>query len=82
MHVKGITQTCECCQWINFHSIKQLVEVYVENSKDDIITAKQHSIVHDKKVFHLKNSTVQKRFRVVYDKRHLLAHGQTVPFGY
>ena len=84
LKVKGITQTQECCERVNFDSVKQLVEGFMQGSQEEQteIVTPQHNIVRDKKGFTLKNSSFQKRFRVVYDKRRLLSTGQTLPFGY
>lgn len=83
LRVKGITQTHDCCEQVNFNSVKQLVENYVLNSDDGgVIETPQHNIVRDKRGFFLRNSSFQKKFRVVYDKRRLLSQGQTLPFGY
>ena len=46
------------------------------------IPASQHQITHDKKGFTLKIVPVQKKFRVVYDKRRLLPEGCTLLFDY
>ncbi|KAF7650192.1 hypothetical protein LDENG_00130140 [Lucifuga dentata] len=80
LHVKGITQTQECCERINFDSIRELVEGYLSDSKEGVIETPQHNIKHNKKGFQLKNSTFLKKFRVVYDKRHLFSDGMSLPF--
>lgn len=82
MRVKGITQTQECCELINFDSIKDLVEGYLSDSRERVIEIPQHSISRNKKDFVLKNTSFQKKFKVVYDKRRLFADGATLPFGY
>lgn len=71
MRVKGITQTCECTERVSFDSIKELVEGYLDGSRDGVIEVPQHTIRQNKKGFVLKNATFQKKFRVVYDKRRL-----------
>ncbi|KAK2863533.1 hypothetical protein Q5P01_003066 [Channa striata] len=86
MKVKGIKQTFECCKNVNFDSVKSLVENYIVNPGGDesarVLTAPQHNIVRDKKTFQLRNTLNNKRFRVVFDKRRLLADGTSLPFGY
>ncbi|XP_034080793.1 uncharacterized protein LOC117551842 isoform X1 [Gymnodraco acuticeps] len=83
MRVKGITQTHECCKRVNFDSLADLVEGYVQNSeRGRVIEVPQHSIVRNKEVFALRNVSFTKKFRVVFDKRRLLAGGNTLPFGY
>ncbi|XP_051800711.1 uncharacterized protein LOC127532721 isoform X1 [Acanthochromis polyacanthus] len=83
MRVKGITQTRECCERVNFDSVRELVEGFqTHNSQQRVINTPQHNIVRNKSGFVLKNLTFQKKFRVVYDKRRLLADGTSLPFGY
>ncbi|XP_077361782.1 uncharacterized protein LOC144006673 [Festucalex cinctus] len=84
MKVKGITQTHDTCKRVNFDSIKNLVEGYIDSSgtQTRTIETPQHTIVRNKKGFHLKNRSFMKTFRVVYDKRRLIPHGHTLPFGY
>ena len=56
--VKGITQTHECCERINFDSVKELVEGYVQNhTAEGVIETPQHNIVRDKKGFLLKKNS-------------------------
>lgn len=80
--MKGMTQTRECCERVNFDSIRGLVENYLDGMKESVIETPQHNIRRDKKGFLLKNSSFQKKFRVVYDKRRLFPDGTTLPFGY
>ncbi|TKS65331.1 hypothetical protein D9C73_028582 [Collichthys lucidus] len=82
LRVKGITQTTECCEQVNFDSVRELVEGYLEGSRGGVIETPQHNIRRNKKSFLLKNCTFQKKFRVVYDKRRLFSDGTTLPFGY
>ncbi|XP_049416207.1 uncharacterized protein LOC125878833 [Epinephelus fuscoguttatus] len=89
LRVKGITQTHECCEKINFDSVKELVEGYLQNHRtgereeeEGFIETLQHGIKRDKNGFLLKNSSFLKRFRVVFDKRRLLSTSETLPFGY
>ncbi|KAF7646307.1 hypothetical protein LDENG_00190100 [Lucifuga dentata] len=69
--VKGITQTQECCERINFDSVRELVEGYLGELKEGAIETPQHTSSTIKKGFQLKNSTFLKKFRVVYDKTSL-----------
>jgi len=82
MHVKGITQTHECSEKVNFDSIRELVEGYLGDSRDCVINTPQRTIRRYKKRFLLKNAPFLKKFRVVYDKRRLFPDGTTLPFGY
>ncbi|XP_035981580.1 uncharacterized protein LOC118556952 [Fundulus heteroclitus] len=82
MRCKGITQTQECSERVNFDSVKELVESYLQGSTGGVLEAPQHTIRRDKRNFQLKNTTFQKKFRLVYDKRRLFPDGTTLPFGY
>ncbi|KAL7377691.1 hypothetical protein ABVT39_003179 [Epinephelus coioides] len=76
LRVKGITQTHKCCEKINFDSVKELVEGYLQNHRtgereeeeeeeeEGFIETLQHGIKRDKNGFLLKNSSLLKRFRV------------------
>ncbi len=64
LHVKGIMQTWECCDLVNFDSVRELVEGYLNDSKDEeegAIEIPQHNIMRDKRDFSLKNSTFRKK---------------------
>ncbi|CAI5685429.1 unnamed protein product [Oreochromis niloticus] len=80
--MKGITQTRECCERVNFDSMSELVESYLSGMKKAELETPQHGIQRDKRGFVLKNRTFQKKFRMVYDKRRLFPDGTTLPFGY
>lgn len=80
--MKGITQTRECSERVNFDSMSKLVESYLSGMKEAELETPQHGIQRDKRGFVLKNRTFQKKFRVVYDKRRLFPDGTTLPFGY
>jgi len=83
MRVKGITQTHECCERVNFDSLTDLVEGYVQNTeRGRVLEVPQHNIVRNKEGFVLRNVSFTKKFRVVFDKRRLLDGGDTLPFGY
>ncbi|XP_025766946.1 uncharacterized protein LOC112848118 [Oreochromis niloticus] len=83
LKAKGITQTHDVCERVNFESVKNLVDNYIDNSEGGpTLEAPQHTILRNKAGFALKNSSFPKKFRVVYDKRRLLPGGLTLPFGY
>lgn len=83
LKAKGITQTHDVCEKVNFESVKSLVDNYIDNCEGgSTLEAPQHSIVRNKAAFSLQNSSFPKKFRVVYDKRRLLPGGLTLPFGY
>ncbi|XP_035239706.1 uncharacterized protein LOC118208867 isoform X1 [Anguilla anguilla] len=84
MKVKGITLHHTNTQVVNLSSLTDLVDHYVSHKNDpakEVATTTQQ-IVRDKKAFILRNRTVSKRFRVVYNKRVLLPDFQTLPYGY
>lgn len=85
LKAKGITQNYENRVQVCFDSLRELVDGYVDHhdpqTADEIITS-QRSIVRDKKGLRLRNATLKKRYRVVYDKRRLLPDGTTLPFGF
>ncbi|XP_036002595.1 uncharacterized protein LOC118565752 isoform X1 [Fundulus heteroclitus] len=82
MKFKGITQTHQCSERVNFDSVKDLVEGYLQGSTGDVLQAPQHTIRRNKRSFQLQNAAFQKKVRVVYDKRRLFPDGTTLPFGY
>ncbi|KAL3984299.1 histone H2B [Sarotherodon galilaeus] len=83
LKAKGITQTHDVCERVNFESVKNLVDNYIDNSEGgSTLEAPQHTILRNKAGFALKNSSFPKKFWVVYDKRRLLPGGLTLPFGY
>ena len=47
--MKGITQTRECCEQINFDSVRGLVEGYLDGMKEAVLETPQHGIRRDKK---------------------------------
>jgi len=51
MRVKGITQTHECSEKVNFDSVKELVEGYLADSRETVIETPQRTIRTDKKRF-------------------------------
>ena len=60
--IKGITQTRECCEQINFDSLRDLVEGYLQGMKEAVLETPQQGIRRDKKGFLLKNTAFQKKF--------------------
>ena len=56
LRVKGITQTREYCEHVNFDSVRELVEGYIEWSREGMIETPQYNIRRNKKGFLLKNS--------------------------
>ena len=80
---KGITQNYENAVRVNLDSVSEMVEGYIKQpSRPQTITAQYNKIVRNTKTFTLENKHREIRFKVVYDKRRLLADGSSLPFGY
>ena len=81
--IKGITLNYKATQYINFEIMRDLVINKVENSEGD-----QEEIRVPQLLFKTTNNcsvstaNVQKRFRIVYDKRIIRPDYTTVPFGF
>ncbi len=83
MKVKGITLNAKNAQAIRLDSLIGLVNSYVRSNDDtQYILAHAENIVRDKKHLTLHNKSVDKRFKVVYNKRRLLPDFNTLPYGY
>ena len=59
--MKGITQTRECCEQINFDSVRGLVEGYLDGMKEAVLETPQQGIRRDKKGFLLKNLFISEK---------------------
>ncbi|XP_056591324.1 uncharacterized protein LOC130431856 isoform X1 [Triplophysa dalaica] len=83
MKAKGITLNSENSKVITLDSLIGLVDSYVTSSdSNQHLLAHTDSIVRNKKNFTLRNKSVVKRFKVVYNKRQLLPDYTTLPYGY
>ncbi len=83
MKAKGITLNAKNAQAIRLDSLIGLVNSYVRSNDDtQYILAHTENIVRDKKHLTLHNKSVDKRFKVVYNKRRLLPDFNTLPYGY
>lgn len=71
---KGITLTNKAMEYVNFHSVVNLIK----NQGEPINVPQERFLVKDLTV-HTQNST--KEFKIVYDKRRLI-NCDTLPFGY
>ncbi|XP_076873809.1 uncharacterized protein LOC143523314 isoform X1 [Brachyhypopomus gauderio] len=83
MKAKGITLNSENSKVIRLDTLIDLVDHYVVNrDSNHHILARADGIVRNKKNLTLKNKSVVKRFKVVYNKRVLLSDFSTIPYGY
>lgn len=83
MKANGITLNAENSKAIKLDTLIGLVDHYVVNrDSNQHILAHTDNIVRDKKQLTLKNESVVKRFKVVYNKHVLLSDFSTLPYGY
>ena len=83
MKAKGITLNAENSKLIKLDTLIDLVDHHlVDRDNTRHILARTDNIVRDKKSLTLKNTSVVKRFKVVYNKRVLLSNFTTLPYGY
>ncbi len=82
MKAKGITLNAKNSQAIRLDTLIGLVTDYV-TSRDDTryILTRSENIVRNKKQLTLHNKSVDKRFKVVYNKRRLLPDFNALPYG-
>lgn len=76
--VKGFSLNCTAEKLINFERMKEIV--CNENSSSTKVC--QNTIVRDKKDWSLKTKTMDKVYRLVYDKRVIMSDLSTLPYGY
>ena len=73
--MKGITQTRECCEQINFDSVRGLVEGYLDGMKEAVLETPQQGIRRDKKKIsaekplHFRKSSGWSTIRDVSDRK-------------
>lgn len=80
---KGVTLNNKNAKTVTRESLKSLVDAFVKDRNSDAhVTAVTDTIVRDKKRLHLKNKTVSKKVRVVYNKRRVLPDYTTLPYGF
>ena len=61
LRAKGITQTQECCERVNFDSVKELVEGYLGGSEEGIIDTPHRQVVRDKKGVSLEKLIISEK---------------------
>ena len=81
---KGVTLNAKNASVVTPESLAGLVHAFVANQHTDMppLITTSETIQRDKKKFHLKNATVLKKVRVVYNKRRVLPDYTTLPYGY
>ena len=95
---KGLTQTYEAVKSINFSSMQQMIENYVnrlehphdvsqsddgdDNGDDFSLCVTQRGIKRAKDGFVMHNVKTSKRIKIVFDKRRVIRGGGTLPFGF
>ncbi len=82
LKAKGVTLHSSNAQVVTLESMVCLVHAYVTSRDTTTLLTRTETIVRNKKKFTLHNSSVLKRFKVVYDKRVLLPDYSTLPYGY
>ena len=76
--IKGLSLNFETSQMINFTSMKRLIDEYILNSRIESLLAKQYKFVTNP-YNEIKTSTIDKLFKLVYDKRMLNKDYTTLP---
>lgn len=80
---KGVTLNPTNAKTVTHESLKRLLDAFMVNQNTDThLSAVSDTITRDKKHFHLKNRTVVKKVKVVYNKRRVLSDYTTLPYGY
>ncbi|KAL3983293.1 interferon-induced GTP-binding protein Mx [Sarotherodon galilaeus] len=80
---KGVTLNAQNSKVVTHESLKGLVHKFVSNQVSDAhLVAVSDNIKRDKKKFHLKNVSVVKKLKVVYNKRRVLPDYTTLPYGF
>ena len=83
MKAKGITLISENSKVVRLDTLIDLVDHYLLNQNSSRhILSRADGIVRNKKNLTLKNKSVVKRFKVVYNKRVLLSDFSTLSYGY
>jgi hypothetical protein len=80
--VKGICLNFEAEKHVNFSSIRELVRNRVENKEEETEIYVPQLLFRTNQHGEVSTANIQKKYRVVYDKRRLLPDYTTIPFGY
>ena len=79
--VKGLTLNSATSQLLNFDSMKECVQQFVQERTTKVIDVAMNRITRDKDHI-VYTEAKSKRFRVVYDKRVVKDDYTTIPYGY
>jgi hypothetical protein len=79
--VRGFTLNHEGSQVLNFETMKQALDKFMKNEKEEIVLVKTQ-ICRNKKDPCVYNKIVKKNYSMIYDKRVILKNLTSVPFGY
>ena len=81
LKVKGLSLNFETSLIINFDSMKSLIDKYIIHSTSEQLNVPQNKFVTNK-FDEIHTVTIDKQFKLVYDKRMLRKDYTTLPFGY
>lgn len=81
MKMKGITLNNTTMKRMNIKMLEKAVKQFIETGEriEEHVVMNRIQRQPDRTIV---TATQRKRFRVVYDKRRILADGTTLPFGY
>ncbi len=81
--VRGITLNCTAKQKVNFNVIRSLVFLYAKcNVKGQVNVDIPFRITRDTKTKDIETKRMKKDYRIVYNKRVIVDHYKTLPYGY
>ena len=81
MKLKGITLNNTTMKQLNLKMLRGRVKQFIKDGTREEIEVVQNRIQRQKDRT-IVTAPLRKKFRVVYDKRRVIAGGDTLPFGY